>query len=148
MCLEMFTVRRRSRSTRPSSVNRKLFAANATLGYETIRLVSELRGEQLVKERKARRVYSGDVFLGYQLAKSTAQPKMRESGASPCGLTAADAEAVAGLHGESFTVTLTERERMRRVQKGLAEMDFVEAAGAKLAHYRDGFLADVMVVTR
>lgn len=128
------------RRVRGGGMTEKLYAANSVLGLKVVRRITPERGDAMVLEGKARRVYRDrragvSLFCGYQLLKSAERPP-RESHASNAAFSSVELDALVGVFGESVTMGLTDAQRNEREKDGLIEMDFIEEVHCKLDVYR------------
>lgn len=118
----------------------QLFASPGPLNafsWRTIRRISREQGKKLVDDGLAFEVREGNKLLGFQLREKEEAPRPpRESRPGKAGITPAEMDAAVGAHGSSRTAFLDEEDRVIRVDRGFGEMDFVEAAQAKIAVYQ------------
>jgi hypothetical protein len=134
--------RPRSRSTKNKLHN--LYAADVTVGWFVVRLVSYSEGEQGVAEGTMLRVVDERGHpAGYQLvARKETTGEELPSQPTAIALTRKEAEALAGALGRSRTASMhpdDPRRLERRNKKGvlLPAEDFVERALAKVKAWNE-----------
>ena len=127
-------MRRRIRVSKPEF---DLYSAGGPLGVRKIRRVTAKVGDALVRERKAQLIQFGSEFVFQLLSDGQRAVLPKEPCPSSTAFSNAELEAIAGIRGESRTTKMNEPQRLKRIAKGLGDMDLVEASREKLSVYQE-----------
>lgn len=124
------------RRIRTAKIEYDLYSATGPLGVRRIRKVTAKTGDEMVRERKARLVHYNGEYVFQLLSDQQREALAKQSQPSSTAFSSAEREAIVGIRGESRTCGMREPERLKRMAKGLSDMDLVEASRAKLDVYQ------------